>query len=158
MVPAWLCRKLCVGVCVCVWFGDGNGIGQVNVLSYDYRGYGLHPGVPTEASCYADVEGAYDLLTKEFKIPPSRIILYTNIIVISALSACSALTLTPLVSLSTPLDFRYGRSIGSGPTCYLGQRLCALARAQSRPSSWLSPSMFCRGVPSGYIDTYPVTQ
>ncbi len=64
------------------------GTDQVNVLSYDYRGYGLHPGVPTEASCYADVEGAYDLLTKEFKIPPSRIILYTNIIIVtSTLSA-----------------------------------------------------------------------
>lgn len=48
----------------------------MSVLSYDYRGYGLHPGVPTEASCYADVEGAYDLLTKEFNIPPSRIVLY----------------------------------------------------------------------------------
>jgi hypothetical protein len=90
------------------------------VLSYDYRGYGLHPGVPTEGSCYADIEGAYDYLTKELKIPASRIILY-------------------------------GRSIGSGPTCYMGQRLTTLARAQSKPSSsWLSPSMFCRGVPVGY--------
>ena len=51
---------------------------KVNVLSYDYRGYGLHPGVPTESSCFADIEGAYDLLTKEFKIPPSRIILYAG--------------------------------------------------------------------------------
>ncbi|ELR13238.1 alpha/beta hydrolase, putative [Acanthamoeba castellanii str. Neff] len=108
------------------WLGYMCRTFSVNVLSYDYRGYGLHPGVPTEASCYADVEGAYDLLTKEFKIPPSRIILY-------------------------------GRSIGSGPTCYLGQRLCALARAQSRPSSWLSPSMFCRGVPSGDDDSDPMS-
>lgn len=98
-------------------------INQVNVLSYDYRGYGLHPGVPTEASCYADVEGAYDLLTKEFKIPPSRIILYTIIIIIiSTLSAFSTskcmhiltarlvlFIFTPLVSPSTPNPDTVGR-------------------------------------------------
>lgn len=51
---------------------------QISVLSYDYRGYGLHGGVPTEPSCYADIEGVYDYMINELKIPPARIILYVH--------------------------------------------------------------------------------
>jgi len=36
----------------------------VNVLVYDYRGYGLSPGHPSEAGTYLDAEGAADWLNR----------------------------------------------------------------------------------------------
>jgi hypothetical protein len=134
------------------------GIDQVNVLSYDYRGYGLHPGVPTEASCYADVEGAYDLLTKEFKIPPSRIILYTIIIVVSALSARSALTLTPLVSLSTPLDFQI-RSVDRLRADVLSGPAPVRARASPKPTLVVAQSLHVLSGRAQWVYSHiPLTQ
>lgn len=47
-----------------------------SVFAYDYRGYGLSEGRPSERNAYADIDGAYDYLTGELKTPPERIILY----------------------------------------------------------------------------------
>jgi uncharacterized protein len=49
---------------------------DLNVLLYDYRGYGKSEGAPSEAGLYADAQAAYDYLVKEKKIPPRRIIAY----------------------------------------------------------------------------------
>src|SRR5207248_2460746 len=48
----------------------------LNVLLFDYRGYGQSEGVPSESGTYADAEAAYRYLTETRKIPPSQIILY----------------------------------------------------------------------------------
>jgi fermentation-respiration switch protein FrsA (DUF1100 family) len=48
----------------------------VAVLLFDYPGYGQSSGVPTEASCYAAGDAAYDWLVDVPKVPPERIILY----------------------------------------------------------------------------------
>jgi len=85
---------------------------RVSVISYDYRGYGLHQGIPSEGSCFADIEAVYGFLTTEEKIPPNKILLL-------------------------------GRSIGSGPTCYLGHLLSTQARARLNRSWWGMPSFFC---------------
>jgi len=37
--------------------------GVSNVLTIDYRGYGLSPGVPTETTCFEDARSAWDYLT-----------------------------------------------------------------------------------------------
>lgn len=82
----------------------------VNILAYDYTGYGLsipgpaHGGGSTESSSasashegpsenmiYRNIEAAFHYLTKVRKIPPHQIILY-------------------------------GRSLGSGPSCYLAAK------------------------------------
>jgi len=47
-----------------------------SVLAYDYRGYGLSEGRPSERNVYADIDAAYDYLTRQLKIQPERIILY----------------------------------------------------------------------------------
>jgi len=65
---------------------------KVNLFAYDYSGYGLSSGSPSEQNCYADITGAYNHLTQTKKIHPSKIILY-------------------------------GRSLGTGPSCYLSARL-----------------------------------
>jgi|GEM_PF-77266 len=62
-----------------------------SVLCYDYPGYGLSAGKPTEKSVYASAETAYCFLTERRKIAPSDIIVL-------------------------------GRSIGSGPACYLAEK------------------------------------
>ena len=45
-----------------------------NVLGYDYQGYGLSQGKPSERNAYADEEAAFQFLVNEKKIPPERII------------------------------------------------------------------------------------
>lgn len=63
----------------------------ISVLAYDYPGYGLSKGKPTEKGCYETAEKAYLFLTNQQKIKPE------NIIVL-------------------------GRSLGSGPACYLAEK------------------------------------
>lgn len=45
-----------------------------SVLAYDYSGYGLSTGRPTERAAYADIDAAYDWLTGTAGVPPERII------------------------------------------------------------------------------------
>lgn len=47
-----------------------------NVLAYDYSGYGLSSGRPSERASYGDIEAAYDYLTRSAGVPPERIILH----------------------------------------------------------------------------------
>lgn len=63
----------------------------MNVLVYDYAGYGISRGEASERSCYEDIEAAFEYLRRERKFQPSEIILY-------------------------------GRSLGSGPTCFLAEK------------------------------------
>ncbi|NCC24884.1 MAG: alpha/beta hydrolase [Deltaproteobacteria bacterium] len=47
-----------------------------SVLAYDYPGYGLSPGRPSEAGAYAAIDAAYDYLTRKKMLDPAGIILY----------------------------------------------------------------------------------
>lgn len=47
-----------------------------NVLAYDYGGYGLSTGRPSERGAYADINAAYDYLTRDEGVPAERIILH----------------------------------------------------------------------------------
>lgn len=46
------------------------------MLCYDYAGYGLATGKPSETNCYADIRAAYHHLTQKRNIPPNRILLF----------------------------------------------------------------------------------
>jgi uncharacterized protein len=48
----------------------------LNVLLYDYRGYGKSEGRPSENGLYADAQAAYDYTINEKKIPVDQIISY----------------------------------------------------------------------------------
>jgi len=63
----------------------------VNIMAYDYSGYGKSNGTPSEKNCYTDIEAAYKYLVEERRIQPEQIVLY-------------------------------GRSLGSGPSCYLAAK------------------------------------
>jgi fermentation-respiration switch protein FrsA (DUF1100 family) len=47
-----------------------------SVFAYDYRGYGLSQGEPSERHVYADIDGAYDYLTGKLGVVPDRIVAY----------------------------------------------------------------------------------
>lgn len=64
---------------------------RVNLLAYDYSGYGLSSGEASEENCYSDICAAYEYLTQTKKISPKNIVLY-------------------------------GRSLGSGPSCFLAAK------------------------------------
>ncbi|MBI3792578.1 MAG: alpha/beta hydrolase [Gemmatimonadetes bacterium] len=48
----------------------------VNILAFDYRGFGESGGEPDEEGAYADARAAYDLLVQKFQANPERIIIY----------------------------------------------------------------------------------
>jgi fermentation-respiration switch protein FrsA (DUF1100 family) len=48
----------------------------LNVLIFDYRGYGQSEGSPSEAGTYLDAEAAHQYLVQQKKIPPEQIVLY----------------------------------------------------------------------------------
>ena len=47
-----------------------------SVLAYDYPGYGISTGQPTEKSVYLAIDAVYHYLTQELKIPADKIIVY----------------------------------------------------------------------------------
>jgi fermentation-respiration switch protein FrsA (DUF1100 family) len=48
----------------------------LNLLAFDYRGYGESGGTPSEAGLYRDAEAAYGYLRDTLGVPPARIILF----------------------------------------------------------------------------------
>ncbi|KAG8072750.1 hypothetical protein GUJ93_ZPchr0006g40683 [Zizania palustris] len=49
---------------------------RVNIMSYDYSGYGASTGKPSEYNTYCDIEAVYECLKKEYGIEPEDLILY----------------------------------------------------------------------------------
>ena len=47
-----------------------------NIFSFDYSGYGISTGRPSEKNVYADTQAAWDSLRQKFSLDPSQIILY----------------------------------------------------------------------------------
>lgn len=47
-----------------------------SVFAYDYRGYGLSDGRPSERNAYQDVEAAYRYLTTQLQVSPDTVLLY----------------------------------------------------------------------------------
>jgi fermentation-respiration switch protein FrsA (DUF1100 family) len=48
----------------------------LNLLAFDYRGYGESGGSPSEAGLYRDAEAAYEYLRDTLGVPPGRIVLF----------------------------------------------------------------------------------
>jgi fermentation-respiration switch protein FrsA (DUF1100 family) len=48
----------------------------LDLLAFDYRGYGESGGTPTEAGLYRDAEAAYRYLRETLAVPPDRIVLF----------------------------------------------------------------------------------
>jgi uncharacterized protein len=48
----------------------------LNLLAFDYRGYGESEGVPTEEGLYKDAQAAYRYLREKMGVPPERIVVF----------------------------------------------------------------------------------
>jgi len=48
----------------------------VNLLCYDYSGYGLSTGTVSEENCYLDIDAAYNFLTEKERVSEGKIILF----------------------------------------------------------------------------------
>ncbi|KAB2027731.1 hypothetical protein ERO13_D05G052300v2 [Gossypium hirsutum] len=49
---------------------------RVNIMSYDYSGYGGSSGKPTELNTYYDIEAVYNCLKKEYGVTQEDLIIY----------------------------------------------------------------------------------
>ncbi|XP_010275723.1 PREDICTED: protein ABHD17B-like [Nelumbo nucifera] len=49
---------------------------HVNIMSYDYSGYGASTGKPSEFNTYYDIEAVYNCLKREYEIKQEDVILY----------------------------------------------------------------------------------
>ncbi|XP_057420202.1 uncharacterized protein LOC130714315 [Lotus japonicus] len=49
---------------------------RVNIMSYDYSGYGASTGKPSELNTYYDIEAVYNCLKNEYKLKQEDLILY----------------------------------------------------------------------------------
>jgi len=49
---------------------------RVQILAYEYEGYGIHTGYPSEAKLYRDALDAFLYLVNELRVPPNKIILF----------------------------------------------------------------------------------
>lgn len=47
-----------------------------NVFAFDYSGYGISTGKPSEKNVYADAEAAWRVLRDKYNVPPNKVILY----------------------------------------------------------------------------------
>lgn len=92
------------GLTILYSHGNGEDIGMIkplieslamygcHVITYDYPGYGLSEGSPSETNCYDAIDAVYNHLINQENIPPSKILIW-------------------------------GRSLGTGPSCYLASRV-----------------------------------
>lgn len=48
----------------------------INLLAFDYRGFGASEGSPREAGLYDDALASYHYLTDSLRVPPSRIVIF----------------------------------------------------------------------------------
>eukprot|EP00439_Symbiodinium_sp_Y106_P080984 s1579_g19.t2 len=58
------------------WAGLGDDHPDVNVFAYDYTGYGMSSGKPSEQALYADIEAAFKYLRDIVGTPWSEIVVY----------------------------------------------------------------------------------
>lgn len=74
-----------------------------SVLAYDYNGYGLSEGKPSEANVYADAEAAFDYLAGVLAVPPARIISFGHSL--GAAAAIHLASVRPVAGLVAQAPF-----------------------------------------------------
>ena len=48
----------------------------INLLAFDYRGFGESTGTPDEPGLYADATASYEYLTRTLGVPPERVVIF----------------------------------------------------------------------------------
>ena len=87
---AWIIRADSAAPWLLICHGNGGNISDagrpfhyaglrqagLNLLAFDYRGYGESEGTPTEEGLYRDAEAAYRFLTESLAVPPGRLVIF----------------------------------------------------------------------------------
>lgn len=94
--------------CVSAWLKVLCDRCRVSILAYEYRGYGLYRGNPSEEHCYSDISAAYRYLVTERQCDPSRIILFGR-----------SLGSGPTVHLASELYGVLRRTQSKPPRCFI---------------------------------------
>ena len=104
----------------------------VNVLAYDYRGYGRSEGRPTEPGVYRDAEAAYDGL-RAAGVPAARIVAFGESL--GGAVAIRLATVRPCAGVAVVSTFTTMRDVGRahyGPLALLaGDRFDSLERVRT---------------------------
>ena len=88
---------------------------QCSVFAYEYPGYSIADGEPSEENCYHGINAAYDYLTNNKGIDPSKIVIFGRSLGTGpSVDLCSRLSDAPLAGciLQSPLE--------SGIRCAMG--------------------------------------
>ncbi|XP_022772284.1 protein ABHD17C-like [Durio zibethinus] len=88
-IVAFYLKNPCARLTVLYSHGNATDLGQlydlfvqlkvnlrVNLMGYDYSGYGASTGKPSESNTYADIEAVYEYLQTEYGISEEDLILY----------------------------------------------------------------------------------
>jgi len=102
----------------------------LNLLAFDYRGYGESAGAPTEAGLYRDADAAWRYITDTLRVAPSRIVLFGH----SLGSAVAVELATRVAAAGLILDGAMSSVIERAQEAYpyVPMRLIARSRYPSR--------------------------
>uniref|UniRef100_A0A8R1XLD0 Hydrolase_4 domain-containing protein n=1 Tax=Onchocerca volvulus TaxID=6282 RepID=A0A8R1XLD0_ONCVO len=117
---------------------------QCDLMAFDYSGFGLSTGTPTEKNVYQNIDAVYQYLIKEMKAQPNEIILIgfsmgtaVAIHLASREKVAGLILIAPFTSLLRVL----GRKPHSSRTCCLDQ-----FSSIDKVSSVLCRTLICHGV------------
>lgn len=82
-----------LGLMSSFYLGLGTKI-DCNIFGYDYSGYGISSGKPSEKNLYSDIEIAWNELRRRYNVPANRVILYGQ-----------SIGTVPTVDLASKYDF-----------------------------------------------------
>jgi uncharacterized protein len=118
----------------------------LNLLAFDYRGYGESGGVPTEGGLYRDARAAYQYLRQEQGVPPDRIIAFGHSL--GSAVAVDLASRVPLAGLIVEGAFTSAVSRGQELYPYIPVRWIAGSRFSSieKISEVRAPKLFLHAV------------
>lgn len=118
---------------------------RVNLLAFDYRGYGRSQGSPSEAGLYRDVRAAYQHLIGPLRQPPREIILFGHSL--GGAVAVDCAVDTPMAGLIVQSSFTHIRDAAKAmfPTLPLHLAATREFRSIEKVSRIETPKLFIHG-------------
>lgn len=98
------------------YFREVSHILEVNIFAYEYTGYGMSSGEPSEQAVYADVEAAFKYLRDIIGVPWNEVILYGRSIGSAPTIHLATRTAVRAVVLQSPLLSIYRVAVNSRVT------------------------------------------
>ncbi|KAM3719409.1 Alpha/beta hydrolase domain-containing protein 17A [Dirofilaria immitis] len=122
---------------------------QCDLMAFDYSGFGLSTGIPTEKNVYQNIDAVYQYLIKEMKAQPNEIVLIgfsmgtaVAIHLASRKKVAGLILIAPFTSLLRVL----GRKPDSNRTCCLDQ-----FSSIDKASSVACRTLICHGMKDGIV-------